>query len=519
MRLLDLDVYDRMVGSPPAGRRAAEAAARSASSSTRAEPARRRPRPRPLEAAAAEQTARSPPSRRGASRPQPDARRPGGRRSRPRRGRARAATRGRRLRRAIAVPQSIRTLAERHAGGARRRSTPRPRPSREASAARRAAVAARQPLPDLAGLRGRAPRPRRPGRSAWRRSTPAEATRSDGARPTARLPRPIAMPPPRRPRRRGRGARSACSASTPPTPLAETLVPGEPCPVCDQVVARRPEAMRPAAAVADAKRRVDGARAGRWRAARAGHAAAEKQMAGAARRLETLADQRAQLAEVARRSSRRRPHSMPLDRAGRSGGGRRRRTQAAENDAPRAPSRRRRRPLAPAATPPLERGPQRFTTAARHGRRARPRRRPTAATSSPTGTHWPRGRHAVRARQRSGGRRTADGRGRTPGARPDAGVAATPLSKTSASPAAGVDAMATHLARWPSAVRPARRHAVRRDRGGHRRAGRKLERETRAVAARTPTSPRAGSAAAPRRPLRALARRRGARRCCRPARR
>jgi exonuclease SbcC len=76
--------------------------------------------------------------------------------------------------------------------------------------------------------------------------------------------------------------------------LTETLVPGEPCPVCDQTVERRPD-RAPVGAVADAKRLAEEREQALARA-RAEHTAVEKKLAGTTARLETLGDQRAKLA-------------------------------------------------------------------------------------------------------------------------------------------------------------------------------------------------------------------------------
>ncbi|HEX6381415.1 MAG TPA: SMC family ATPase [Acidimicrobiia bacterium] len=190
----------------------------------------------------------------------------------------------------IAVPESIRTFAERHReaqaalDGATAALT-------EAGAARKAALSARQPLPDLAELR------------ATRRAhdelaqciaaiESAEATHKEQADAETRLQAVFASA--------GTAAREAAEALEAlrrqhlAHSLTETLVPGEPCPVCEQTVQRLPD-RAPVAAVADAKRLVDEREQALARS-RAEHTAIEKQLAGTTARLETLGDQRAKLA-------------------------------------------------------------------------------------------------------------------------------------------------------------------------------------------------------------------------------
>jgi exonuclease SbcC len=190
----------------------------------------------------------------------------------------------------VAVPAAIRTFAERHreAQAALDAATGA---LAEATAKRKTAVDARQPLPDPGDLR------------ATRRAhgdlaqclaaiTAAEATQTEHVEAEQRL-------------RAALDAATTAAGEAADTlkalqrqhlahSLTETLVPGEPCPVCDQTVDRLPERAA-VPALSDARRLVEEREQALARA-KADHAVVEKQLAGAAARLETLADQRAKLA-------------------------------------------------------------------------------------------------------------------------------------------------------------------------------------------------------------------------------
>src|SRR5688572_19568608 len=192
--------------------------------------------------------------------------------------------------RGIAVPESIRTNALRHreaqaaleaANGA----------LTAAGTARKAAVNARRPLPDLAELRAtRRAHDELAQCIAAIEST--EAIHKEQVEAEARLQMVFAT-----------AASSAGAAAEAletlrrqhlAHSLTETLVPGEPCPVCDQTVERLPD-RAPVGAVADAKRLVEEREQALTRA-RAEHTAVERKLAGTTARLETLGDQRVKLA-------------------------------------------------------------------------------------------------------------------------------------------------------------------------------------------------------------------------------
>jgi exonuclease SbcC len=190
----------------------------------------------------------------------------------------------------IAVPESIRTFAARHreAQAAVDAATGA---LTEASTTRKAAVNARQPLPDLGELR------------ATRRAhdelaqclaaiESAEATLQEQVEAEARLQ--VAFDAAGAAASEAAEALKALQRQHLAHSLTETLVPGEPCPVCDQTVTRLPD-RAPVAALSDAKRLL-GERDQALVQARADHAAVEKQLAGVTARLETLGDQRAKLA-------------------------------------------------------------------------------------------------------------------------------------------------------------------------------------------------------------------------------
>jgi exonuclease SbcC len=192
--------------------------------------------------------------------------------------------------RSIAVPETIRTFAERHreAQAALEDATVA---LTEAGTARKAAVNARQPLPDLAELRA-IRRAHDELAQCMTAIETAQATHKDQVETEARLQVVFAAA--------GTAAREAAEALEAlrrqhlAHSLTETLVPGEPCPVCDQTVERLAD-RPPVAAVGDAKRLLEEREQALTRA-RAEHTAVEKQLAGTTARLETLGDQRAKLA-------------------------------------------------------------------------------------------------------------------------------------------------------------------------------------------------------------------------------
>ena len=190
----------------------------------------------------------------------------------------------------IAVPQSIRTFAERHRQAEAELDAAAGLLT-AASASRKAAVAARQPLPDLGGLRATR---RAHDELAQCVAAIAAAEASQQAQVDAVARQRAELEVAAVAAREAAAEFEALQRQHLAHALAETLVPGEPCPVCDQVVARLPE-REPVAAVADAKRRVEQREKDVVRA-RAEHAAAEQALAAATARLETLGDQRTKLA-------------------------------------------------------------------------------------------------------------------------------------------------------------------------------------------------------------------------------
>ena len=194
-----------------------------------------------------------------------------------------------RLRR-IAVPEAIRTFAERHRE-AQAALDDAAAALTEAGTARKAAVNGREPFPDLVELRA-ARRTHDELAQCVAAIGSVEATRKEQVEAEARLQAVYASA--------GTAAREAAESLEAlrrrhlAHSVAETLILGEPCPVCEQTVERLPD-RAPVAAVADAKRLLEEREQALTRA-RAEHAAAEKQLAAAAARLETLDDQRAKLA-------------------------------------------------------------------------------------------------------------------------------------------------------------------------------------------------------------------------------
>jgi DNA repair protein SbcC/Rad50 len=191
--------------------------------------------------------------------------------------------------RIIAVPESIRSFAarQREAQAALETATG---VLTEASATRKEAVNTRQPLPDLAELRAtrRAHDELAQCVGAIESSTAAlreqveAAARAQGAFDAAGVAAREAA--------EGlEGIRRQHLAHA----VAETLVAGEPCPVCEQMVSRLPERVS-VTALADAKRFAEEREQALVRA-RADHAAADKRVAAETARLETLSDQRAKL--------------------------------------------------------------------------------------------------------------------------------------------------------------------------------------------------------------------------------
>ena len=189
----------------------------------------------------------------------------------------------------IAVPESIRTFAarQREAQAALETATGA---LTGASAARKAAVNARPPLPDLAELLAGRRAHNELGQCVTAIET-AETTRQEQVEAEGRLQAAFEAA--------GAAAREAVEELEAlrrqhlAHAVAETLVAGEPCPVCEQVVARLPQ-REPVTAREDAKRNAEGREQALVRA-RAAHAAAEKAVAAETARLETLSEQRAKL--------------------------------------------------------------------------------------------------------------------------------------------------------------------------------------------------------------------------------
>ena len=189
----------------------------------------------------------------------------------------------------IAVPDSIRTNALRHreAQAALDAATAA---LTEAGIRRKAAVNARRPLPDLGELRATR-RAHNDLAQCLAAITSAEVTQKQHIETEAQLRAALDI------------AAAAASEAAEALKalqrrhlahsLTETLVPGQPCPVCDQTVTRLPD-RAPVAALADARRLLEEREEAMARA-RADHAAVEKQLAAGAARLETLGDQRAKL--------------------------------------------------------------------------------------------------------------------------------------------------------------------------------------------------------------------------------
>ena len=190
----------------------------------------------------------------------------------------------------IAVPSAVRAFAENHraAQAALEAATA---VLTEASTARKAAVGERAPLPELGTLR--AVRATHESLAECGASiSRAEATRAEQTAAEARLRTEEAAA--------GAAAREAAESLQAlrrqhlAHALAVTLVPGEPCPVCDHVVERLPD-REPVTALADAERRVTHTEKA-FTGKQSEHGTAEKLLAGTTAQLETLAGQRAKLA-------------------------------------------------------------------------------------------------------------------------------------------------------------------------------------------------------------------------------
>jgi len=189
----------------------------------------------------------------------------------------------------IAVPDSIRTFSERHRE-AQAALVAANEALTEASATRRIAVNTRQALADLGELRAMR-RAHHDLTQCLAAITSVETARQVEVGAEVRLRAAFDAA--------GVAAREAAEGLEAlrrqhlAHALAETLVPGEPCPVCEQVVGRLPE-REPVAALADAKRAAEEREQAVVRA-RADHAAAERRVAAETGRLETLSEQRMKL--------------------------------------------------------------------------------------------------------------------------------------------------------------------------------------------------------------------------------
>jgi DNA repair protein SbcC/Rad50 len=189
----------------------------------------------------------------------------------------------------IAVPGAVRQFAENHRA-ARAAVDEAATALNTASAGRRAAAAARAPLPELGTLQA--------VRAAHDSLAECVATIAEAE---AVLEAQTAAEARRRAEKEAAGAAAREAAEALKAlerqhlahALAEALVSGEPCPVCDQVVETVPQ-REPVAAMADARRSVTAAEKA-FALAQQKHSAAEKLMAGTAAHLQALAGQRSRL--------------------------------------------------------------------------------------------------------------------------------------------------------------------------------------------------------------------------------